>query len=211
MQKFLSKTFLVSIWQKKIRCRRDCNVIVQEISTCQQEGIAAVAPTIVATAQRSGSRWMSWTRSLPMLRLAKTDSSSVLIEGLPMSQAQSKKQSLSICQKMGISSFTEVRYRKDHFPSDSRNGSSSQAEPRRKSDHVPAGFRNQWSSALTQSPHVADSLLLDRTEENPEIHPDHQPRVGSYVELLRAWGQNHRLYREVTGKQEPAWSSSWII
>ena len=40
-------------------------------------------------------------------------------------------------------------------------------------------FGTNGLAPLTQLPHVADSLLLDQTEKNSEIHPDHQPRVGS--------------------------------
>ena len=71
----------------------------------QQEGIAAVAQPWLATTQKSGSL-DELDKGRTDRGLAKQDSSSVLIRGRRYPASAKEKLSPSICQKMGISSFT---------------------------------------------------------------------------------------------------------
>ncbi len=86
----------------------------------QQEGIAAAAQPCVAAAQRADYAEMSWTRSNEAWQ---NDSPSVLIGIADIPQAQKQRSSSSISKRWNILLTGSLGYRKDHFPSDSRNGS----------------------------------------------------------------------------------------
>ena len=105
-----TKTSPVWIWQKKSRkCQQNWMSSCKKSTTCINKKASQLWPNHGCHRSKSGSRWMSWTRSCRS-RLGKNGQLQASWSGSPISRKRkSKKQSLSICQKMGISSFTEVQ------------------------------------------------------------------------------------------------------
>ena len=116
----------------------ELDVIVQEINHLhQQEGIAAVAqPWLPPLKERITLDELE--KIVPIEAWQKTDSSKRPNRGrrYPAS-AKARSCCYRSVKRWEYPPLRKSRYRKDHFPTDSRNGSSSQAKPR-KSDHVPA-------------------------------------------------------------------------
>ena len=138
-RKSSTKTSPVWIWQKKSRkCRQSWMSSCKKSTTCTNKKASQLWPNHGCHRLKSGSRWMSWTRSCRSRLGKKRTAPSVLIgvADIPQS-AKAKKLSPSICQRWQYPPLRKSRYRKDDFPTDSRNGSGPQAESR-KSDHVSA-------------------------------------------------------------------------
>ena len=121
---------------------------------------------MVATPQRSGSRWVELDKVICADRgLAKRTTPSVPDRGRRY-PASAKARS---CRHRSVKDGNILLYGspgtgRDHFPPDNRNGFGPQAEPENLTMYL-LDFGTNGLAPLTQLPHVADSLLLDQTEK----------------------------------------------
>ena len=143
----------------------ELDVIVQEINHLHQQEASRLWPNHGCRPSKSGSRWMSWTRSCRS-RLGKTDSSKRPDWGSRY-PASAKAKAVTIdLSKMGISSFTgspgtgrPLSYRQP--PMDLARKQS----PENLTMYLLDFGTNGLANPLTPIPHVVDSLLLDQTEK----------------------------------------------
>ena len=142
----------------------ELDVIVQEINHLhQQEGIAAVAQPWLPPL-KSGSRWMSWTRSCRDRGLAKRTAPSVLIGVADIPQAQKEAVAIDLSKRRNILLYGSPGTGKTTFLQTAAMDLARKQSPENLTMYL-LDFGTNGLAPLTQLPHVADSLLLDQTEK----------------------------------------------
>ena len=157
----------------------ELDVIVQEINHLhQQEGIAAVAqPWLPPLKERITLDELD--KVVPIEAWQKRTAPSVLIGVADIPQAQKQEAvAIDLSKDGNILLYGSPGTGKTTFLQTVAMDLARKQSPENLTMYL-LDFGTNGLAPLTQLPHVADSLLLDQTEKIPEIHPDHQPRVGS--------------------------------